>query len=103
MLKEYTKELTGKGLLEEHGSSLRTTEKGRAFLKYYERIKEILAESGLPPDPCSLYVAAGKKLLSLGVSEKFVSKVRLSDDQATDLIKGILYLKERLQELSDGN
>lgn len=103
MLKEYTKELAGKGLLEEmHGGSFRTTEKGRTFLKYYERVKEMLAEDETHLDATS-FIPAGSKLLSLGVSEKFIKNVKISDEQARDLIKGILYLKERLKELPSGN
>src|SRR5438105_69967 len=48
MLRDYTNELVRKGLIEEEDSgSYITTEKGRAFLTYYERIKEILAENEL--------------------------------------------------------
>ena len=46
MLREYTEELIRKSLIEEKNSgSFITTEKGRAFLKHYERIREMLAEN----------------------------------------------------------
>src|SRR5947208_15681875 len=45
MLKEYTEELTRKGLIAEiNTSSFATTDKGTAFQKYYEAIREMLAE-----------------------------------------------------------
>lgn len=35
------------------------------------------------------------KLLELGVDEKFLNESGISPDQARDLVKGLLYLKER--------
>ena len=35
------------------------------------------------------------KLLELGVDEKFITGSNLTSDQARDLVKGLLYLKER--------
>jgi hypothetical protein len=35
------------------------------------------------------------KLLSLGVDEKFLQEANLSPEQARDLVKGLLYLRER--------
>lgn len=36
-----------------------------------------------------------KKLLELGVSEKFLKECRVTPEQARDLVKGLLYLRER--------
>jgi hypothetical protein len=38
------------------------------------------------------------KLLELGVDEKFIAESNLSPDQARDLVKGLLYLKERFSK-----
>jgi hypothetical protein len=35
------------------------------------------------------------KLLELGVEEKFLQESGMSPEQARDLVKGLLYLKER--------
>jgi hypothetical protein len=35
------------------------------------------------------------KLLELGVDEKFLLESNITPDQARDLVKGLLYLKER--------
>jgi hypothetical protein len=35
------------------------------------------------------------KLLSLGVSEKFIRESNMTPDQARELVKGLLYLRER--------
>lgn len=35
------------------------------------------------------------KLLSLGVSEKFLTDSKMTPQQARDLVKGLLYLRER--------
>ncbi len=107
MLKEYTKELVRKGLVEEEDAgSFITTEKGRAFLAYYEHIKEMLAENESSLDEvesCAKVIPACGKLLSLGVSKKFLQQIKISDEQERDLVKGILYLRERVKDLADGN
>ena len=38
------------------------------------------------------------KLLELGVDEKFIAESNLSPYQARDLVKGLLYLKERFSK-----
>ena len=38
------------------------------------------------------------KLLSLGVDEKFLNGSDITPDQARDLVKGTLYLRERHKE-----
>lgn len=38
------------------------------------------------------------KLLSLGVDEQFLKESDITPDQARDLVKGILYLRERYNE-----
>ena len=38
------------------------------------------------------------KLLELGVDEKFLQESGMSPEQARDLVKGLLYLKERYGE-----
>ncbi|MGI0039421.1 MAG: hypothetical protein ACREAO_06365 [Nitrososphaera sp.] len=38
------------------------------------------------------------KLLSFGVDEKFLKESDITPDQARDLLKGILYLRERYNE-----
>jgi len=106
MLKEYTVELIRKSLIEEKNSgSFITTEKGRAFLKHYERIREMLAEneSNLDEVVFTQVIPTGSKLLSLGLSKKFLQKIKISDEQERDLVKGILYLREKAQDISDGN
>jgi len=106
MLREYTEELIRKSLIEEKNSgSFITTEKGRAFLKYYERIREMLAEneSNLDEVVFTQVIPTGSKLLSLGLSKKFLQKIKISDEQERDLVKGILYLREKAQDISDGN
>ncbi|AIF84089.1 hypothetical protein NTE_02032 [Candidatus Nitrososphaera evergladensis SR1] len=35
------------------------------------------------------------KLLSLGVDEKFLQESNITPEQARDLVKGLLYLRER--------
>jgi predicted transcriptional regulator len=101
MLKAYTDELRKRGLVEfgDGSGKFWTTEKGKEFLYHYEQIKELLAsgsESSEAPDN----MPAGSKLLSLGMNQDFLKKVKISADQARDMIKGILYLKERYR---DGN
>jgi len=106
MLREYTEELIRKSLIEEKNSgSFITTEKGRAFLKYYERIREMLAEneSNLDEVVFTQVIPTGSKLLSLGLSKKFLQKIKISDEQERDLVKGILYLREKAKDISDGN
>lgn len=106
MLREYTEELIRKSLIEEKNSgSFITTEKGRAFLKHYERIREMLAEneSDLDGAVFTQVIPTGSKLLSLGLSKKFLQKIKISDEQERDLVKGILYLREKAKDISDGN
>ena len=106
MLKEYTEELIRKSLIEEKNSgSFITTDKGRAFLKHYERIREMLAEneSNLDEVVFTQVIPTGSKLLSLGLSKKFLQKIKISDEQERDLVKGILYLREKAKDISDGN
>ena len=38
------------------------------------------------------------KLLELGVDEKFLLESNITPEQARDLVKGLLYLKERFNE-----
>jgi hypothetical protein len=38
------------------------------------------------------------KLLSLGVDEKFLKETKITPAQARDLVKGLLYLRERYKE-----
>jgi hypothetical protein len=38
------------------------------------------------------------KLLSLGVDEKFLKETKITPVQARDLVKGLLYLRERYKE-----
>jgi len=106
MLRQYTEELIRKGLVEEKNSgSFATTEKGRAFLKYYEGIREMLVENESILDEVALtqVIHSGSKLLSLGVSKKFLQRIEMSDEQERDLLKGILYLRDKAKDLSDGN
>ena len=104
MLKAYTDELRKRGLVEfvDGGGRFRTTEKGKEFLYHYEQIKELLANGIAESSDAEAAenMPAGSKLLSLGMNQDFLRKVRISADQARDMIKGILYLKERYR---DGN
>lgn len=99
MLKTYTDELISKGLVELNGSKsqFKTTEKGKEFLNHYGKIREILASDR--PEIATAHevenMHAGTKLLSLGMSQDFLRKVKMSADQARDILKGMLYLKER--------
>ncbi|MGI0029561.1 MAG: winged helix-turn-helix domain-containing protein [Nitrososphaera sp.] len=108
MLKAYTDELRRKGLVEltQAKRQFRTTAKGKEFLRNYERIKELLASNGESAELGEFEVietnAAGSKLVSLGMSREFLSRVRLSADQARDLVKGMLYLNERYKGQSRG-
>jgi predicted transcriptional regulator len=104
MLREYMEELVRKGLIEERNrGSYLTTEKGRAFLKYYEVIRKMLAEDESNLCQVAEVITSGSKLLSLGVSSKFLQRTRMSGEQERDLVKGILYLRERARDLYDGN
>ncbi|MGH9992354.1 MAG: winged helix-turn-helix domain-containing protein [Nitrososphaera sp.] len=109
MLKAYTDELRRKGLVEltQAKRQFRTTAKGKEFLRNYERIKELLASNGESAELGEFEVietnAAGSKLVSLGMSREFLSRVRLSADQARDLVKGMLYLNERYKGQSRGS
>lgn len=103
MLKTYTDELVAKGLVELVGDKVqfKTTEKGKEFLDHYGKIRELLASEALPhakepehPSP------PGTKLLTLGMSQDFLRKVRISADQARDIMKGMLYLNERYKTKS---
>lgn len=42
------------------------------------------------------------KLLSLGVEEDFLKESNLSASEARDLVKGLLYLKERYSKNEEG-
>lgn len=98
MLKSYTDELVSKGLVELNvgKGKFKTTEKGKEFLSHYAKIRELLSS-----DVTELIIAnegdghAGTKLISLGMSQDFLKKVKLSADQARDILKGMLYLNER--------
>lgn len=98
MLKSYTDELVSKGLVELNAGKgkFKTTEKGKEFLNHYAKIRELLSS-----DITELMIAnegdshAGTKLLSLGMSHDFLRRVKLSADQARDILKGMLYLNER--------
>lgn len=98
MLKTYTDELVTKGLVELVGdkAQFKTTEKGREFLNHYGKIRELLALEGSQqakvPEQAS---PTGSRLMSLGMSQDFIRKVRISADQARDIMKGMLYLNER--------
>lgn len=98
MLKTYTDELINKGLVEVVGDKgqFRTTEKGKEFLDHYGKIKELLA-SDVPRQPANSgrESPVGTKLITLGMSQDFLRKVRISADQARDIMKGMLYLNER--------
>jgi len=106
MLKEYTEDLIRKDLIgEKNSGSYITTEKGREFLKHYKRIRELLAEneSNLDEDVFAQVIPIGSKLLALGLSKKFLQKIKISDEQERDLVKGLLYLREKAKDISDGN
>lgn len=38
------------------------------------------------------------KLLSMGVDEKFLQEAKITPAQARDLVKGLLYLRERYKD-----
>ncbi|WP_337861931.1 hypothetical protein [Nitrososphaera sp.] len=38
------------------------------------------------------------KLLSFGVDEKFLTESKITPEQARDLVKGLLYLRERYKD-----
>lgn len=40
-----------------------------------------------------------KKLLELGVDEKFLKECHVTPEQARDLVKGLLYLRERYGDM----
>lgn len=98
MLKSYTDELVGKGLVEVIGDrgQFRTTEKGKEFLSHYGKIRELLAsESSNLIKTIEFENPVGTRLMSLGMSQDFIRKVKISADQARDIMKGMLYLNER--------
>jgi predicted transcriptional regulator len=97
MLKFYTDELVNKGLVELNPGKgqFKTTDKGKEFLNHYGRIKELLASGPGVLDIREVETHAGTRLLSLGMSQDFLHKVKLSADQARDILKGMLYLNER--------
>ena len=98
MLKTYTDELVGKGLVEIVGNKgqFKTTEKGKEFLNHYGKIREILAaEISQQIKTIEFENPAGTRLMSLGMSQEFIRKVKISADQARDIMKGMLYLNER--------
>ena len=98
MLKAYTDELIGKGLVELDSakSHFRTTERGKEFLNHYSMIRQIL---DVPADQALTQAGGtgnpGNNLQSLGMSQDFLRRVKMSADQARDILKGMLYLKER--------
>ena len=98
MLKSYTDELINKGLVEIVGEKgeFRTTEKGKEYLDHYGKIRELLAsEASQHSNSSDRENAVGTKLITLGMSQDFLRKVKISADQARDLMKGMLYLNER--------
>jgi predicted transcriptional regulator len=98
MLKTYTDELVNKGLVElaVDKGQFRTTEKGKEFLAHYGKIRELLAseisQQSIFSDRES---PVSTKLVTLGMSQEFLRKVKVSADQARDMLKGMLYLNER--------
>jgi predicted transcriptional regulator len=98
MLKSYTDELVNKGLVELVGDKghFKTTEKGKEFLSHYGKIRELLAsEVAVQARVIVRENPIGTRLMSLGMSRDFVRKVKISADQARDIMKGMLYLNER--------
>lgn len=98
MLKTYTDELVNRGLVEIVGDKgqFRTTEKGKEFLNHYGRIRELLASEVTHQAPApERETPVGTKLITLGMSQDFLRKVKISADQARDIMKGMLYLNER--------
>lgn len=98
MLKAYTDELVSKGLVElDSGKThFKTTERGKEFLNHYSKIREILdSPPGIPQTSSDDDANSGKNLQSLGMSQDFLRRVKISADQARDILKGMLYLKER--------
>jgi hypothetical protein len=98
MLKTYTDELINKGLVEIVGEKgeFRTTEKGKEFLDHYGKIRELLASEASHQSAASdRENQVGTKLITLGMSQDFLRKVKISADQARDIMKGMLYLNER--------
>ena len=104
MLKTYTDELVGKGLVEIVGNKgqFRTTEKGKEFLNHYGKIREILAsEISQQIKSIEFENPVGTRLMSLGMSQEFIRKVKISADQARDIMKGMLYLNERYRSKNE--
>ena len=97
MLKSYTDELVNKGLVELEGDKghFKTTEKGKEFLSHYSKIRELLASEVQVQARVERENPIGTRLMSLGMSRDFVRKVKISADQARDIMKGMLYLNER--------
>jgi hypothetical protein len=98
MLKTYTDELINKGLIEQVGEKgeFRTTEKGKEFLHHYGKIRELMSsEAGQQTQASDRENQVGTKLITLGMSQEFLRKVKISADQARDIMKGMLYLNER--------
>jgi hypothetical protein len=103
MLKSYTDELVNKGLVELVGDKghFKTTEKGKEFLNHYGKIRELLAsEVAVQARVIVRENPIGTRLMSLGMSRDFVRKVKISADQARDIMKGMLYLNERYKAKS---
>jgi predicted transcriptional regulator len=102
MLKSYTDELVSKGLVEvSDKGQFRTTEKGKEFLTHYGKIRELLANSISHDGQTREHEnPTGSRLMSLGMSQDFLRKVKMSADQARDILKGMLYLNERYREKS---
>ncbi len=98
MLKAYTDELISKGLVELDStkSHFRTTDRGKDFLNHYSKIREILdVSSPVTSTQTGDSANPGNNLQSLGMSQDFLRRVKMSADQARGILKGMLYLKER--------
>ena len=69
---------------------------------------DVKAEAGLKPPPTTWRLGSRPnlkqmhwdiaKLLELGVDEKFLMESNITPEQARDLVKGLLYLKERFDK-----
>lgn len=96
MLKSYTDELVSKGLVElvSDKGQFKTTEKGREFLNHYGKIRELLDSQQQASTP-ERENPVGTKLITLGMNQEFLRRVKISADQARDILKGMLYLNER--------
>jgi hypothetical protein len=97
MLKSYTDELVSKGLVEllPDKGQFKTTEKGREFLSHYGKIRELLDSQAHHKSAAHHESPVGTKLITLGMNQDFLRRVKISADQARDILKGMLYLNER--------